>query len=427
MSLTVVFGKTVVASPSKAYTNLFLELHDGKIYKMTNFSRKPDITADVIMPGFIDPHVHCRDWSQSDKETMKTAGQAAVHGGVTRVHDMPNTGPPILTQDDATKRIEDAKKSGIAAEYGLYVGLTASPGQVRQAAEAVSKYPEVMGLKMYAGESTGSLAIEDPDDQMLVYKALVSAGYKGVLMVHCEKESMFRKGAWSVNNPETWCDMRPPQAETASVEDQMRMVTKSGFKGRLHICHASVPETVKMVAGAPSTLGAGCGVTPHHLLFSRDSMKSKSKGLYLKVNPPLRSEEDRRGMMRALFTKKIDWLETDHAPHTAGQKLNSPFASGVPGLDNYANAVTSLNTDYGIPFPDLAGLTSLNAASAFHLGDMTLKAGNRANLTLIDMKPETFQRKSVRSKCGWSPYEGREFPGRCKATIVGGNVAYMER
>ena len=427
MSRIVLFGKAVVSAPGKVNTNAFVEVHDGKVYKLTNFSGKPDISADVIMPGFIDPHVHCRDWNQREKETIRTACAAAAHGGVTRIHDMPNTDPPVLTQDDVVRRIEDAAKSSCPVEYGLYVGVTDGPGQIRQAAEAVSKYPQVMGLKMYAGESTGGMALSDPDDQLMVYKVLASAGYKGVLMVHCEKESLFKGESWSVNNPETWCALRPPESETESVREQIELAVKAGFKGHLHVCHATVPETAKIIAGSPSTLSVSCGLSPHHALLSSESMRNKSRGLYYKVNPPLRSAEDAMGMVKALISKRIDWIETDHAPHRLAEKLNHPYLSGVPGLDNYANFATLLNAEHGIPFADMVGITSFNAAAAFELGDRSIKAGNPANLTLIDMAPEKFDRRSVKSKCGWSPYEGMTFPGRCKATLVNGQVAYLEK
>ena len=210
MSRLVVFGKTVVASPGKTFSNAFLEIHNGKIYRITYFGKEPDVEADIIMPGFIDPHVHCRDGKQSRKETFKTAREAALHGGVTQVHDMPNTFPPILGEDDVTRRLEAVEKSGTPVKYMLYTGLTSSRRQVREAVSCVGKYPQVAGLKLYAGESVGGLAVSEPTKQLDVYRGLASMDYHGVLMVHCEKVSEFPDDVWSVNNPETWCDIMPP-------------------------------------------------------------------------------------------------------------------------------------------------------------------------------------------------------------------------
>ncbi len=427
MTRIVLHGKSVVCGPGRIHTNAFVDVHDGKVYRLTNFcGRKPDITADVIMPGFIDPHVHCRDWGQSEKETFQTAGEAAVHGGVTRMHGMPNTSPPLLHHADIEKRIDDYAKSGSPVEYGLYCGLTSNPSQIREAVEAVKKYPEVMGLKLYAGESFGDLDVSSPEEQLLVYRALAKLGYTGVLMAHCEKVSMFSRKTWSVNHPETWCDIRPPEAETEAVRDQLNFAIKSGFRGRLHICHATLPETVNLVRGV-SSVKVSCGATPHHLLLSFESMMRKSRGLYYKVNPPLRTREKVQKLVKELFDGNIEWIETDHAPHRLGEKLNAPFLSGLPGLDNYSNFITALYEHFRIPLGDLAKLTSWNAARMFGVKGGEIKEGNPANLTLLDMNPETVERESLKTKCGWSPYEGMHFPGRTKATVINGKVAYLAK
>ncbi len=427
MSSLLLYGKTVVCGPGKIHTNLFIEIHEGKIRRMTNLSnRKPDITADVIMPGFIDPHVHCRDWNQKEKETISTAGHAALHGGVTRVHDMPNTSPPILTHTDVEKRIETMKSSETPVEYGLYCGVTANKSQIREAVEAVKKYDEVVGLKLYAGESTGELAVPERKDQRMVYKALSELSYRGVLAVHCEKESEFREEVWSVNSPETWCDIRPPGAEIESARDQVNFASVSGFKGTLHICHASLPETVRL-ARDMKTLKVTCGVTPHHLLLTYESMKKKSRGLFYKVNPPLRRDDSVQGLVKELFRGKIDWIETDHAPHRINDKLYAPFCSGMPGLDSYANFISTLSAHFKVPFDDLLKMTSGNASKTFKLPQREIKAGKEATLTLIDMKTETVKITDLGTKSGWSPYEGMNFPGRCRATIIKGKVHYLSK
>jgi dihydroorotase len=427
MSKLVLYGKSVVCGPGKIHTNAFVEVHEGKVYRLTNFSsRRPDIAADVIMPGFIDPHVHCRDWEESGKETMKTAGEAAVHGGVTRMHDMPNTSPPILHHPDIEKRIEDYAKSESPADYGLYCGLTANPSQIREAVESVKKYSGVMGLKLYAGESFGELGVSSPEEQLFVYRMLAKLGYTGVLMAHCEKVSLFSHRTWSVNHPETWCDIRPPEAEIEAVRDQLNFAIKSVFKGRLHICHTTLPETVNLVRGAKS-LHLSCGATPHHLLLSFESMMRKSRGLYYKVNPPLRRREKVQELVKELFDGNIDWIETDHAPHRVSEKLNAPFLSGLPGLDNYSNFISALHEHFHIPLDDLANLTSWNASRMFGVKGGEIKEGNPANLTLLDMKSETIERSGLKTKCGWSPYESMHFPGRTKATVINGKVAYLAK
>ena len=427
MSKLVIFGKNVVASATKVVANVFIEIHRGKICRLTHFGKDPDIVADVVLPGFIDPHVHCRDWKESRKETLKTAAQAALHGGVTQIHDMPNTDPPILTEDDIKKRLETFEKSRIPVRYMLYAGLTAQRSQIREVVRAEKKYMDVAGLKLYAGESVGELGVTDPEKQLGIYKDLADLKYTGVLMVHCEKESELLKKTWSVNNPETWCDIRPPNAEIESVRDQLNFAIKTGFRGHLHFCHITLPESLEMIKIAPKTLRVSAGVTPHHLLLGYESMKKKSRGLYYKVNPPLRMREKAAGLAAHLLAGRVECIETDHAPHLVREKLNAPYASGMPELDTFSNFVSLLNTQLRIPFGDIAKLTSLNAANIFGLGLRGIEHRNEADLTLIDMRPEVIKRGNMKTKCGWSPYEGMTFPGRCKAVVISGNIAYLEK
>ncbi len=423
MSKLVVFGRNVVSSPGRVNANVFIEIHQGRIYRMTHFGKDPDVTADVILPGFIDPHVHCRDWNQSAKETIRTACLAAMHGGVTQIHDMPNTMPPVMHEEEIQRRLRTADKSGTPVRYMLYAGLSSNRSQIREVVEAVGKYRQVAGLKLYAGKSVGGLAVPEPEKQLDVYRALAGLKYSGVLMVHCEKESHFSKEMWSVRNAETWCDIRPPAAELESVKDQLRFAVKSGFRGHLHFCHITLPESIELMKKAPKTLNVSCGVTPHHMLLNSEMMKKKSRGLYYKVNPPLRSRDAVFGLVRKVLTGNVAWIESDHAPHTLDEKLNAPFASGIPELDTFSNFVAALIRHFQLPWEEIVKITSLNAADTFGLGDRQVEAGNEANLTLLDMKPEIIERKNMLTKCGWSPYEDMTFPGRCKAIISGGELS----
>jgi dihydroorotase len=420
-----VFAKAAVTAPGRMQSNVFVEIEGGKVSKVTCLKRDADVSADILFPGFIDPHVHCRDWGQSAKETIKTAAEAAARGGVTRMHDMPNTSPPILTEADALKRMETAEKSDIPVGYAFYMGLTPKPAQIAEAVACAKKYPgAVSGLKLYAGESTGDLAVTGREDQALVYRTLANLRYRGVLMVHCEDTEKFRDWQWSPARPASWSDARPPESEISSVKAQLKLAAKFGFRGKLHVCHASLPETVSLMDEAVHAVHAGCGVTPHHIMLDRDAAASKKNGLLLKVNPPLRDGASVKGLRQALIDGKVRWIETDHAPHRPEEKLSPPHASGMPGLDTYANFVSYMIEELHMPLPEVAALTSMNAASLFGLPSSQIGPGSAADLTLIDMKPEIVNSKYLKTRCGWSPYEGTTFPGRCRATIVGGEIIY---
>jgi dihydroorotase len=285
---------------------------------------------------FIDPHVHCRDGKQSYKETIAHALSVAERVGMSAIFDMPNTDPPILGLKEARERVALAHKTKSPVFYGLYVGLTADPTQILDAVLAYDEIPEVVGFKLFAGHSTGNLGVVAGQEN--VYEALASCGYKGMLAVHCEKESLLKTGLWDPLKPMTHTLARPPVAEVASVRDQIEFARGTNFRGTLHIAHISVPDAVDLVREAKNVMKVTCGVTPHHCLLSSDTMNS-DKGLLYKMNPPLREKKMAEMMLQYLIDGKIDWIETDHAPHALHEKLGAPYSSGIPGLAFYPRFV----------------------------------------------------------------------------------------
>jgi dihydroorotase len=173
----------------------------------------------------IDPHVHLRDWGQAEKETLRHGFSVAYRAGLDAVFEMPNTDPPLVTRDAILRRIDDADAArgslGIQIFHGLYAGLTAVPRQIEEAVRAWKElFPRVVGLKLYAGHSTGMMGIVDPREQALVYQTLAALGFTGVLAVHCEKEDLLRPSEWEPARPVSHARARPPAAEVASVHDQ---------------------------------------------------------------------------------------------------------------------------------------------------------------------------------------------------------------
>lgn len=288
---------------------------------------------------FIDPHVHCRDGKQSYKETIAHALSVAERAGFSAIFDMPNTDPPILSFNQAQERIALAQKAKSSVFYGLFVGLTADPNQIRDAVKAYDEIPEVVGFKMFAGHSTGNLGIVTGQEN--VYETLASCGYTGVLAVHCEKESLLKPALWNPAKPITHTRARPPEAEVASVRDQIEFARGTNFRGTLHIAHISVPDAVDLVHRAKNDKKVTCAVTPHHCLLSADVMDS-ARGLLYKMNPPLRTKEMAARTLHYLIDGKIDWIETDHAPHALHEKLGAPYFSGIPGLAFYPRFVRFL-------------------------------------------------------------------------------------
>lgn len=318
----------------------------------------------------IDPHVHCRDWEQSHKETIKHALSVAERAGLSGIFDMPNTNPPITSRELVERRLKDAAKAKSPVFYGLYIGLTASPPQIREAAATWREFfPQVVGLKMFAGHSVGNLGIIKEDEQRLVYQILSDEGYDGVLAVHCEKEALLKPKLWNPNSPVSHSNARHPESEIGSIADQITFATAAKFMGRLHIPHISTPQSVELVdkARKEGKIKVSCGVTPHHICLDYSMIPDSKEGLLYKVNPPLRDDSSAESMLSLLKAGKIDWIETDHAPHTLKEKLEAPFMSGFPGLPFYPHFLDLLRKE-GFSEEQLRNLTHNNICDIFGFG-----------------------------------------------------------
>ena len=253
----------------------------------------------------IDPHVHCRDWTQSYKETIAHALSIAERIGLSGIFDMPNTSPPVNSRELIEKRLADAYRTNSPVFYGIYAGITSNPNQIREVVKAWRElFPRVVGLKMFAGHSVGNLGIIGEDEQRLVYQTLSDEDYRGVLAVHCEKESLLRFNLWNPLNPRSHSYARPPESEVESVKDQIDFATESQFRGILHIAHISVPESVGLVdrVRQEGTIKISCGLTPHHCLLSYESVPESQDGLIYKVNPPLRDDVSCRKMLEMTYS-----------------------------------------------------------------------------------------------------------------------------
>ncbi len=294
----------------------------------------------------IDPHVHLRDWKQASKETVKHGLSVAYRAGLDAIFEMPNTDPPLTSREKIEERILLAdraiKELGLDIFHGLYAGLTANPDQIEEVVKAYdSLFPRVVGLKMFAGHSTGNMGIIDEEEQRKVFRTLAELGFEGVLAVHCEKEEWIDERKWKKEKPITHSHARPPEAEVNSKDDMINFAHQAGYKGTMHICHASFPATVYGAETSRKNVDFNItmGVTPHHLRLWAGLM-NVSWGVLLKVNPPLRPKGINEELLDLCVAMgRIDWFETDHAPHTLEDKLER-HASGIPGLHYYPHFIS---------------------------------------------------------------------------------------
>ena len=308
-----------------------------------------------------DPHVHFRDWNQSNKETILHGMTIGAKIGFDVFFDMPNCNPPLTDRQTIEKRIqlgqmaeEELRKQGFDVHYHIYCGITEDRNQIREMVQAYNDlFPQVCGMKMFASQSTGNMGIIEEEKQRAIYRTLAEENYTGVIAVHCEKESLFK------SEEKEHSRKRPPESEEASVRDQIRFAEEAGFKGTLHIAHISTRGALEAVKEARrrNLIKITCGATPHHILLN-----ATNETHIVKMNPPLRDEADRNAIWNALFDGTIDWIESDHAPHTLEDKNNG--ASGLPGFEGMLITIRKLR-EAGMPEQKLNELLCTNALKTF--------------------------------------------------------------
>lgn len=368
----------------------------------------------LIFPGFVDMHVHLREPGWEHKEDFRTGTLAAAHGGVTTVVDMPNNPVPVVSAAALGQKMRLAREKALV-DVMFYGGVEpADPGRVGEMAG------DVVGYKLYLSDTTGTRAFPEPQLGR-AFEAIAATGKPASL--HCESQTVIERRRQELGGGERadlYADLRPPEAEAESVRAVLAAL--KDHKGvRANVCHASTGETLRLLRQAK---GAGarvhCEATLHHLYFSRRAMLESR---LLRTNPPLRSEEDRQAILRGIRDREVSFLVTDHAPHLEDEKVQRGLA-GVPGLDDYGHMVSWLIRQQGLEPALVAEVASSNPAKYLRLEDRgEVAVGRRADFAVLDVhSPSRVSNDDVKSKCGWSPYEGREFPGGTRWTIRRGEV-----
>jgi len=349
----------------------------------------------------IDPHVHLRDDKQKTKETLFHGMLIGMGLGIEGFFDMPNTDPPLTNAARLRERIVEGRNAarkvgeftGNVPFYGVYGGLTADAWQIIAMVRLYQQeFPAMVGLKLFAGHSTGNMGVVDEASQQLVYHTLAQQQYKGVLAVHCEKEALLQNALWDPLRPQTHSDARPAIAEISSVADQIAFAREAGFQGTLHICHISTAGSLALVCAARAQgMRITCGATAHHALFNREA--PGQDGNRLKMNPPLRDEADRQAVFNGLLAGTVDWIESDHAPHTLQDKAAG--ASGIPGFVGTALLIGRLR-QAGASEPLLRRVAGGRVCEVFGLHGMATDVPNASRMELSLEK--------ARAAYPWDPF-----------------------
>lgn len=382
-----------------------------------NFSDK------YLFPGFIDVHVHLREPGYEYKETIGSGTAAAAAGGYTDVCSMPNLNPAPSDAESLRRQLELIKESAVIRVHP-YARIT-HDGRPGELADFDSLSVNAIG---FTDDGKG---VQSED---LMLSAMQKAKTLGsIIAAHCEDESLLNGGCIHDGDyaKKHGCPGISSESEWRQLARDLRLAKQTGCK--YHVCHVSCAESVELIRRAKSDgVDVTCETAPHYLLL--DDSRLQDDGRF-KMNPPLRSERDRKALLSGITDGTIDVIATDHAPHSASEK------SG--GLRNSLNGIVGLETAFPMLFTglvktgliDLDGLLKLMhhaPAKRFDIGsplELDLAASGRpcpADFTVFDLSHEyTITPSAFLSKGKSTPFEGEKAFGKCLATFINGEPAFL--
>ena len=377
-----------------------------------------DCTGLHILPGVIDTQVHFREPGLTHKEDLESGSLAAVMGGVTSVFEMPNTDPQ--TTDAAT--LADKVKRGthrMHCDFAFWVGGTHQNARHVTELEAL---PGAAGIKVFMGSSTGSLLVEDDEGVAAILK-----NTRRRAAFHSEDEMMLRerKNLRVEGDPSSHPVWRSPEVALRCTERLVRIATAAG--ARIHVLHISTAEEIEYLRHHKDV--ASCEVTPHHLTLDGDEAYRRL-GTLVQMNPPVRGKDVRAALWRGIANGTADVLGSDHAPHTLEEKAkpypNSP--SGMTGVQTLVPMMLDHVNAGRLSLERFVDMTSAGPMRLFGIaGKGRIASGYDADFTIVDLKRrETIRNEWIKSKCGWTPYDGVSVTGWPVGTVVRGHRVMWE-
>ena len=395
---------------------------DGKIAEIgalgsASAGERLDCRGLHILPGVIDSHVHFREPGLTHKEDLETGSRAAALGGVTAVFEMPNTDPPTTSAKALADKV--ARATGrMHCDFAFWVGGTYE--NIAEISE-LERLPGAAGIKVFMGSSTGKLLTPDDAGVLAILKAT-----RRRAAFHSEDEARLneRKNLRVAGDPSSHPVWRDEIVALRCTERLIRLARQA--RAQVHVLHVSTREEIPLLQGAKDV--ASCEATSHHLTLSADDYVRL--GTKLQMNPPVRGAEHREGIWRALAQGVIDVIGSDHAPHTLEEKAR-PYPespSGMTGVQTLVPIMLDHVAAGRLTLQRLVDLTSAGPARLFGVvGKGRIAAGYDADFTIVDLKRrETIRDSWIASRCGWTPYDGREVVGWPVGTFVRGRRVMWE-
>ncbi|WDQ97644.1 dihydroorotase [Devosia sp. J2-20] len=376
-----------------------------------------DCTGLHILPGVIDTQVHFREPGLTHKEDLQSGSLSAVMGGVTGVFEMPNTNPLTTSRETFEAKIA-AGTNRMHCDFAFYIGGTHE--NVGELAE-LERLPGCAGIKVFMGSSTGSLLVADDDGVEAILNAISRRA-----AFHSEDEFMLeqRKGLRVEGDPSSHPVWRSPEVALNCTKRLVGLAHKTGK--RIHVLHISTAEEMVYLADHKDV--ASVEVTPHHLTL--DETAYDRLGTYVQMNPPVRDAQHRAGIWAGVANGVADILGSDHAPHTREEK-DHPYPASHSGMTGVQTLVPIMLDHVNAGKLSLQRFVDMTSAGPNRLFGIAKKGrvavGYDADLTIVDLKRrETIRNADVKSRAGWTPYDGVTVTGWPVGTIVRGKIVMWQ-
>jgi dihydroorotase len=377
-----------------------------------------------VLPGAIDDQVHFREPGLTHKATIYTEAKAAVAGGVTSFMEMPNTVPPVFTQQLLEDKYNLASRTSLA-NYSFFMGT--SNDNIDEVLRTNDKKQDVCGVKIFMGSSTGNLFVDNP---LMLDK--VFGGSELLIATHCEDERIIRDNFERLKREKG--TLQPSdhpiiRNEEACFESSFRAIQFAKKHGsRLHILHISTEKELQlftnMIPLEEKRITAE--VCVHHLHFTADDYDRL--GNRIKCNPAIKAPHNKAALWQALLDDRLDVIATDHAPHTWAEK-NEPYEKAHAGLPLVQHSLLLMlyYVQQGkISIEKVVEKMSHAVAKCFGIQERGyIHEGYYADIVLVDLnRPYTITKDNILFKCGWSPLENFTSPATITNTFVNGRLVY---
>lgn len=392
---------------------------DGKVFLSPAVSVTEDeIDGKVILPGLADAHVHLREPGFFYKESIATGSESGARAGYTALFAMPNLSP---VPDSLSHLREEQDAISRTAKTGVYPYAALTVGERGEELSAIEELaPHVIG---FSDDGRGVQSEALMREAMLRMKACGK-----VIAAHCEVNGLLRggyihDGAYArTHGHKGIC----PESEWKMVERDVALAEETGVS--YHVCHVSTKESVEIVRRAKARgVDVTCETAPHYLLLTEDDLEEDGR---FKMNPPIRTAEDRAALVEGLADGTVDMVATDHAPHSDEEKSRGLRGSlmGVIGLEfAFPVLYTGLVATGRISLHRLVEAMSAAPLARFGLPGGDIRDGAPADLAVFDLSREwTVRGRDSASKGSSTPFEGMKVRSKNTMTILNGEIIWKE-